>query len=159
MCIRDRDFKQGKTDILVSTSVIEVGIDFPNAAIMMVEGADRFGLAQLHQFRGRVGRGTHQSYCLLFSEFPSNPRLRAMTTCQDGFELAEKDLKLRGPGDLIGQRQWGIPDLIMASLHDVDLIEKTRTAARQILQIDPELKKSPFLREKLRNLQNAIHLE
>ncbi|MDD2696809.1 MAG: ATP-dependent DNA helicase RecG [Candidatus Pacebacteria bacterium] len=154
-----KSFGNRKTDILVSTSVIEVGIDFPNATIMMIEGADKFGLAQLHQFRGRVGRGEHQSYCFLFSEFPSNPRLRAMVASQDGFELAEKDLKLRGPGDLTGQRQWGIPDFVMASLKDITLVEKTRNAAKEILQNDPELKKYPELREKLARFQKRIHLE
>jgi ATP-dependent DNA helicase RecG len=152
-------FKKGKTDILVSTSVIEVGVDFPNASIMMIEGADKFGLAQLHQFRGRVGRGKYQSYCLLFSEFSNNPRLRAMTVSQDGFELAEKDLKLRGPGDLTGQRQWGIPDFVMASLSDTELLEKTRSAAKEILQKDPKLKNFPFLREKLASFDKKIHLE
>ncbi len=154
-----KNFKSKKINILVSTSVIEVGIDFPNAAIMLIEGADKFGLAQLHQFRGRVGRGKHQSYCFLFSEFSSNPRLRAMTISQDGFELAEKDLKLRGPGDLVGQRQWGLPDLVMSSLENVELIEKTRAAAKKILQTDPELKSFPFLKEKLRNFRKTVHLE
>jgi len=154
-----KSFRNKKTDILVSTSVIEVGIDFPNATIMMIEGADKFGMAQLHQFRGRVGRGEFQSFCFLFSEFQNNPRLRAMVASQDGFELAEKDLKLRGPGDLTGQRQWGIPDFVMASLKDIELIEKTRTAAKEILQKDPELKKFPFLRERLAGFQQRLHLE
>ena len=154
-----KSFRNGKTDILVSTSVIEVGIDFPNATIMMIEGADKFGLAQLHQFRGRVGRGKYQSYCFLFSEFSSNPRLRAMTISQDGFELAEKDLKLRGPGDLTGQRQWGIPDLVMASLKDIELVEKTRQAAKTILQQDPELKNHPLLKERMKDFHKKIHLE
>jgi len=152
-------FKERKTDILVSTSVIEVGIDFPNATIMMIEGADKFGLAQLHQFRGRVGRGEHQSYCFLFSEFRYNPRLKAMTLSQDGFELAEKDLKLRGPGDLTGQRQWGFPDFVMASLKDITLVEKTREAAKEILTKDPELKKYPLLRGRLEEFRERIHLE
>jgi len=152
-------FKKKEIDILVSTSVIEVGIDFPNAAIMMIEGADKFGLAQLHQFRGRVGRGKYQSYCFLFSDFPNNPRLRAMTVSQDGFELAEKDLRLRGPGDLTGQRQWGIPDFVMASLKNIELVEKTREAAKQILEEDPELKKYPFLAKRLELFREKIHLE
>ncbi len=152
-------FKNGKTDILVSTSVIEVGIDFPNATIMFIEGADKFGLAQLHQFRGRVGRSKYQSYCFLLSEFPSNPRLKAIARSQNGFELAEKDLKLRGPGDLFGQRQWGIPDFVMASLKNIELIEKTRMAAKEILEEDLKLKKYPLLREKLEEFQRRIHLE
>jgi len=153
------NFRERKTDILVSTSVIEVGIDFPNATIMMIEGADKFGLAQLHQFRGRVGRGKDQSSCFLFSEFQYNPRLKAMVSCQDGFELAEKDLKLRGPGDLTGQRQWGFPDFVMASLKNIELVEKTREAAKEILTKDPELKKYPLLRERLEKFRERIHLE
>ena len=153
------DFKKRGVDILVSTSVIEVGIDFPNATIMFIEGADKFGLAQLHQFRGRVGRGEDQSYCFLFSDFPSNPRLRAMTKFQDGFELAEKDLKLRGPGDLTGQRQWGMPDLVMSSLADIFLVEKARATAKQILEEDPGLKKYPLLQKKLEEFRKRIHLE
>ena len=152
-------FKNKKIDILVSTSVIEVGIDFPNATIMMIEGADKFGLAQLHQFRGRVGRGKKQSYCLLFSEFTNNPRLKAMTRFQDGFSLAEKDLKLRGPGDLLGQRQWGIPDFVMASLKDINLIDQTRQAAKQILEKDPELKKYSLLKQRINQIKKTIHLE
>jgi len=153
------NFRGRKTDILVSTSVIEVGIDFPNATIMMIEGTDKFGLAQLHQFRGRVGRGKDQSYCFLFSEFQYNPRLKAMVASQDGFELAEKDLKLRGPGDLTGQRQWGFPDFVMASLKDITLVEKTREAAKEILQIDPELKKYPLLKKRIEEFNRKIHLE
>jgi ATP-dependent DNA helicase RecG len=154
-----KKFKDGKTDILVSTSVIEVGIDFPNATIMIIEGADKFGLAQLHQFRGRVGRGKHQSFCFLFSEFQNNPRLKAMVASQDGFELAEKDLRLRGPGDLTGQRQWGVPDFVMASLQNLELIEKTREAAKDLLKKDSKLKNFPFLRKKTEEFQKRIHLE
>jgi len=153
-------FKNREIDILVATSVVEVGIDFPNATIMMIEDADKFGLAQLHQFRGRVGRGDQQSYCFLFSEFIYNPRLRAMTLYQDGFTLAEKDLKLRGPGDLTGLRQWGVPDLVMASLlADLELVERARQRAKEILAKDPNLKNYPSLREKLKEFQQRIHLE
>jgi len=153
-------FKNREIDILVATSVVEVGIDFPNATIMMIEDADKFGLAQLHQFRGRVGRGDQQSYCFLFSEFIYNPRLRAMTLYQDGFTLAEKDLKLRGPGDLTGLRQWGVPDLVMASLlTDLELVERARQRAKEILAKDPNLKNYPSLREKLKEFQQRIHLE
>ena len=153
------NFRERKTDILISTSVIEVGIDFPNATIMLIEGADKFGLAQLHQFRGRVGRGEDQSYCFLFSDLYRNPRLKAMVASQDGFELAEKDLRQRGPGDLVGQRQWGIPNFVMASLKDIELVEKTRQAAKEILEEDSELKKYPLLRENLQEFQKRIHLE
>lgn len=157
-----KDFKSGKTNVLVSTSVIEVGIDIPNATVMMIEGADKFGLAQLHQFRGRVGRGKEQSFCFLFTEFPgklTNQRLRAITVCENGFELAEKDLQIRGPGDFSGQRQWGIPDFAMNSLKDISLVEETRQAAKEILQESPELKKYPLLRKKLEEFQKRIHLE
>ncbi|MDO8265182.1 MAG: ATP-dependent DNA helicase RecG [Candidatus Parcubacteria bacterium] len=157
-----RDFKNGKINILVSTSVIEVGIDIPNATVMMIEGAERFGLAQLHQFRGRVGRSKYQSYCLLFSEsdtIKTARRLKALVESEDGFELAEKDLEIRGPGDFQGTRQWGIPDLVMNSLKDIRLIEKTRQAAKEILEDDPYLKKYPLLKERIEEFGEKIHLE
>ncbi len=137
-----RAFRDGELDILVSTAVVEVGIDVANATIMLVEGADRFGLAQLHQFRGRVGRGEHQSYCILLSENPSEEaqeRLRLMETIYDGFRLAEEDLRLRGPGEYFGTRQTGLPDLRVARLSDVDLIEKARAEAVRLLEGDAEL--------------------
>jgi ATP-dependent DNA helicase RecG len=127
-----KEFKKGKTDILVSTSVVEVGVDIPNVTVMIIEGADRFGLAQLHQFRGRVGRGKEQSYCFLSTDSTAkktHQRLKAILTAKDGFELAEKDLKIRGSGDFIGTRQWGLPDLTMASLDDLGLVKKARQAA------------------------------
>jgi ATP-dependent DNA helicase RecG len=157
-----RDFRNKKADILVSTSVIEVGIDVPNATVMMIEGAERFGLAQLHQFRGRVGRAEHQSYCFLLTTTPdqlNRRRLKALVDFDSGFKLAEKDLEIRGPGDFTGTRQWGIPDLMMNSLKDLKLVEKTREAAKNILQKDPELKIYPFLAEKLANIRERIHLE
>ncbi len=154
--------KRRKIDILVSTSVIEVGIDVPNATVMMIEGADRFGLAQLHQFRGRVGRSEYQSYCFLFSDSPSRKtelRLKALVDCESGFKLAEKDLEIRGPGDFIGIRQSGIADLAMKSLGDVALIEKTRKAAKEIIEKDPGLKNHPDLKAKADAFQKRIHLE
>ncbi len=157
-----KNFKNKKTDILVSTSVIEVGIDVPNATVMFIEGADRFGLAQLHQFRGRVGRSKYQSYCLLFTDSPAvktRQRLRALITSEDGFKLAEKDLEIRGAGDFFGARQWGISDLVMDSLKDIGLVEKTRNAAQKILEQDPELKNYPLLQERLQKFQEKIHLE
>ncbi|OGZ33921.1 MAG: ATP-dependent DNA helicase RecG [Candidatus Portnoybacteria bacterium RBG_19FT_COMBO_36_7] len=156
------DFKNGKTDILVSTSVVEVGVDVPNATVIMIEGADRFGLAQLHQFRGRVGRGTHQSYCFLFSESSAkntNARLKAIINCKNGFELAEKDLEIRGPGHFYGNQQWGLPDLSMASLADVALVKNVRQEAQKLITKDPELTAYPMLCEKIRQFQKDIHLE
>ena len=135
-------FRAGDYHALVSTSVVEVGVDVPNAAVMLVEGANRFGLAQLHQFRGRVGRGEHASYCLLVSDAPNpraDERLLALEQSQDGFYLAEKDLELRGPGDFLGTRQAGFAGLEMARLSDVKTIEKARQEARLIFENDPEL--------------------
>ncbi|XUX00903.1 MAG: ATP-dependent DNA helicase RecG [Dehalogenimonas sp.] len=137
-------FGAGKLDILVSTPVIEVGIDVPNATVMLIESADRFGLSQLHQFRGRVGRGTEQSYCMLLAENPSevaNARLSVIEKTQDGFILAEEDLKLRGPGEFFGTRQSGLPDLKMAKLSDVPILEMAREEATRLFQEDPGLKK------------------
>jgi ATP-dependent DNA helicase RecG len=157
-----KKFKEGKVDILVSTSVVEVGIDIPNATVMMIEGADKFGLAQLHQFRGRVGRGKEQSFCYLLTDFSgqkTNQRLRALAKYESGFELAEKDLEIRGPGDFSGQRQWGVPDIAMSALNNLSLVETTRKEAKEILEKDPEFKKHLPLREKLRHFQERIHLE
>jgi ATP-dependent DNA helicase RecG len=157
-----KSFKKGSIDILVSTSVVEVGIDIPNASVMMIEGSEKFGLSQLHQFRGRVGRGGDQSYCLLFTEIPGGiyfRRLRALLSTDNGFELAEKDLEIRGPGEIFGIRQWGIPDLAMASLKDISLVEETRNAAKEILKKDPELKKYPLLAERLKEFKERVHLE
>ena len=135
-------FHNRDLDILVSTPVVEVGIDVPNASVMMVESADRFGLAQLHQFRGRVGRGPHKSYCLLLAEDPSDyaaRRLEAIEKHNDGFKLAEIDLQLRGPGDLFGTRQSGLPTLKMARLADRDVLLNARNEAARILHRDPNL--------------------
>jgi len=157
-----RKFKKGEIDILVSTSVVEVGIDVPNATVMVIEGAERFGLAQLHQFRGRVGRGEHQSFCFLFTDSPAKKtqaRLKALLTSENGFALAEKDLEIRGPGEIFGKSQWGIPDLVMASLKDIFLVEKTKAVAREILEENPELEKYPLLRKKLSQFRQRVHLE
>ena len=157
-----RDFKGKRIDISVSTSVVEVGIDVPNATIMMIEGSERFGLAQLHQFRGRVGRSKLQSFCFLFTDSPAKKtqrRLKALLDSEDGFKLAEKDLEIRGPGDFSGTRQWGIPDLVMSSLKDIFLVEKTRQAAKEILEEDLEFKKYPQLLEKVEELRKKVHLE
>jgi ATP-dependent DNA helicase RecG len=138
-----RQFRDGTLDILVSTPVVEVGIDIPNATVMLIEAANRFGLSQLHQFRGRVGRGKDQSYCLLLSENPSEEgqaRLKAIEEINDGFELAERDLELRGPGEIFGTKQSGLPDLRMAKLSDIQLLELARKEADTIFKEDPGLK-------------------
>jgi len=138
-------FRSGELNILISTPVVEVGIDVPNATVMLVESADRFGLSQLHQFRGRVGRGEEQSYCMLLAENPSlvaEQRLNAIESVQDGFLLAEEDLKMRGPGEFFGTRQSGLPDLRMARLSDVPLLEMARAEAIALFEEDPELEKA-----------------
>jgi ATP-dependent DNA helicase RecG len=135
-------FRDGEYHLLVSTSVVEVGVDVPNASVMLIEGANRFGLAQLHQFRGRVGRGAAQSYCLLIPETDQsleNERLAVMVETNDGFVLAERDLDQRGPGDFLGTRQSGFAELRMAKLTDVKLIEKAREHALALYQNDPFL--------------------
>lgn len=137
-----RHFRDGDFQILVSTSVVEVGVDVPNATVMLIEGANRFGLSQLHQFRGRVGRGLDQSYCLLIPEDEDaleNARLAAMEETNDGFVLAERDLEQRGPGDFLGTRQSGYAELRMANLSDVRLIEKARNQAAALFERDPDL--------------------
>lgn len=135
-------FRRGEYDILVSTPVVEVGIDVPNATVMLIEGADRFGLAQLHQFRGRVGRGQHKSYCILLFDDPSEDGLKRMqiiAETDDGFALAEKDLQLRGPGDFFGMRQHGLPRLRVAKLSDTAILERARSEALRVFQEDPDL--------------------
>ena len=154
------DFKKGKINILVSSSVIEVGVDVPNASIMMIEGAERFGLAQLHQFRGRVGRGAEQSYCLLFStDGNQTRRLQAMVRSSNGFELAEEDLKIRGPGDLLGSQQSGIPNLVLKGMANSNLIREVREATKQLVHEDPRLSKHPELRKRLLEIERDVHSE
>ncbi len=134
-----REFRDHLHDVLVSTAVVEVGIDVPNATVMMIEGADRFGLAQMHQFRGRVGRGRHQSFCFLMADGASDEareRLRLMEEIADGFQLAEEDLRLRGPGEYFGTRQSGMPELKVASLADMPLLVKARDTAAEALEGD-----------------------
>ena len=157
-----KKFKDGETDILVSTSVVEVGVDVPNATIMMIESADKFGLAQLYQFRGRVGRGEYQSFCLLFTESASKStysRLRSLIEAKNGFELAEKDLAIRGPGEFLGEAQTGVPDLAMKAVKNPDLVKHSREAVEELLKDDPELKEYPLLKSRLELFQKEVHLE
>jgi ATP-dependent DNA helicase RecG len=139
-----RRFRDHELDILIATSVIEVGIDVPNATVMVIEDADRFGLSQLHQFRGRVGRGKHQAYCYVLSadaSIQAQERLGVFQDIDDGFRLSEEDLRLRGPGDFVGVRQSGMPELSIADLSDTRLIELTRQVAARLWESDPYLRK------------------
>ena len=157
-----KDFLNNKTKILVSTSVIEVGIDVPNATIMLIEGADRFGLSQLHQFRGRVGRSEHQSYCFVFTDSNNEKTLKRLTYLQqhnNGFDLAKKDLELRGEGEIYGTTQKGFPELKMASLFDYKLVKKAQEQAEKIINHDPQLKNYPLLKQKINFWKDIIHLE
>ena len=145
-------FRTGRLDILVSTPVVEVGIDIPGATIMMIEGADRFGLSQLHQLRGRVGRGLKESYCLLFTENPDEKvieRLQTLSRINNGPELAEADLKIRGPGELFGTKQHGVPLLKIASLADTALIARAQHQAQTLIAQDATLQTFPLLRPNL----------
>ncbi len=149
-------FAAHETDILVSTTVIEVGVDVPNAAVMVIENAERFGLSQLHQLRGRVGRGKHQSYCILISDNQNEEtrqRLKVMTKTADGFKIAEEDLRLRGPGDFFGQRQHGLPGLKIADIGcDTQLLKEAQQAAEALLERDPELTTCPAAAERVTEL-------
>jgi ATP-dependent DNA helicase RecG len=140
-----RRFKAGEIKVLVSTTVVEVGVDVPNATLMVIEHAERFGLAQLHQLRGRVGRGQFKSYCILLAgravSDEAKARLEVMTKTQDGFKIAEEDLRLRGPGEFLGTRQSGLPGFRLANLvRDVEILVEARQAAFQCFENDPELK-------------------
>lgn len=150
------DFADGNIDILVATTVIEVGVDVPNAALMVVENADRFGLSQLHQLRGRVGRGEFKSYCILFEGAGGNTareRLSALCRTNDGFKVAEEDLRIRGPGDFFGSRQSGLPDMHIAGFaSDMDILIKAQEAAQKTMERDPELQE-----EENENLRNSVN--
>ena len=148
-------FRNGSSDVLISTTVIEVGVDVPNATVMLVENAERFGLAQLHQLRGRIGRGPDASYCVLFDESdPSNAearaRIDAMVRTTDGFALADEDLRLRGEGTLFDTKQSGMPDLKLVRLpQDAELVRRTRARAFSVIDDDPELRMHGTLRREL----------
>ena len=146
-------FKNNETNILVATSVVEVGINFPNATIILIEGAERFGLAQLHQLRGRVIRSYHQPYCLVFTDSHSpktTERLKALANAKNGFDLAEYDLSLRGAGELGGGKQWGVSDLGMEALRNIKMVEFAREEAQKIIEKDPQLKTYSLLAQKIK---------
>ena len=154
-------FKEGKTHIMVATTVIEVGVDVPNATVMVIENAERFGLSQLHQLRGRVGRGGGQSYCILMTKdnlsATSLERIRTMCSTTDGFEIAEADLRLRGPGDIQGLAQSGVLDLKIASIVDDGyLVEATRNEVRDLLAADPALANHPVLADYLQHSKSKM---
>lgn len=157
-----QDFSLGKINILCATSVVEVGVNVPNATIIIIEGAERFGLAQLHQLRGRVIRSTHQAYCYIFADAKSKKtiaRLEALKTAKNGFELAELDLSLRGAGELGGTKQWGITDLGMEAIKNIKMVEAARTEAVALIEKDPELTKYPLLKQKVREKTSEFHFE
>lgn len=158
-----KNFQDGQIDILVSTSVIEVGVNVPNATIMLIEGAERFGLAQLHQFRGRVGRGKHASFCFLCETKEdsqiTNERLLALEQAKSGFDLAEIDLQLRGPGQFVGSIQSGLPDVSMEAMARPELISLSRQAARAIISQDPSLASFPAIRKELLHFTHHVHFE
>lgn len=149
-------FRGREIDVLISTTVVEVGVDVPNATVMLIEDADRFGLSQLHQLRGRIGRGTHPSTCLLFTSAAdggeeeagaARKRLEAVASTADGFELAAKDLEIRGAGTILGERQAGFSDLRLTDLlRDVDLLVRARKEAFALIEADPELSGHPLIR-------------
>lgn len=155
-------FLAHEIDILVATSVVEVGVNVPNATLIMIEGAERFGLSQLHQLRGRVVRSTHQAYCFLVPESKGEKtlaRLKALTTAKNGFELAEQDLLQRGPGELAGRAQWGISDIGMEALKNLKLVEAARTEALELIKKDERLQKHPLLAEAISSRTEALHFE
>ena len=157
-----KDFAGGKIDILVATSVVEVGVNVENASLIVIEGAERFGLAQLHQLRGRVLRGTHQSYCFIFTESnnrAATARLDALRRAEDGFELAEFDLEQRGAGELRGSKQWGISDIGMEAIKNIRMVEAARLEATKLVKGDPTLLKFPLLKEHLASKTEKIHFE
>lgn len=155
-------FEKGAVHILVATSVVEVGVNVPNATIILIEGAERFGLAQLHQLRGRVMRSTHQPYCFLMIDKASgtnNERLKAIVSAKNGFELAERDLQIRGAGELYGRRQWGLSDIGMEALKNLKLVEAARTEAFALVQKDPELVRYPTLKISALSKIREMHFE
>ena len=163
------EFKNGKIQLLISTTVIEVGVNVPNASIMVIENAERFGLAQLHQLRGRVGRGEYKSYCILKYEGNSEiirQRMKVMTNTNDGFKIAEKDLELRGTGDFFGTKQHGIPDFKIANLfEDMDTLKLAQKVAIQVMEEDSKLEQEKnillkqMVKEKIGNQTSSEKLK
>lgn len=156
------NFKDGKIDILVATSVVEVGVNVPNATSIIIEGAERFGLAQLHQLRGRVIRSNHQAYCYVFTESKSDKtfdRLKALSTAKNGFELAEFDMAQRGTGELYGRKQWGISDVAMEAIKNIKMVEAARTEAEYLLKSDPALLRHPLIKERIEKIRELMHPE
>ncbi|MFA6552713.1 MAG: ATP-dependent DNA helicase RecG [Candidatus Paceibacterota bacterium] len=157
-----KEFVDGKLNILCATSVVEVGVNVPNATLIIIEGAERFGLAQLHQLRGRVIRSSYQAYCFIFADAKSEKtiaRLKALKTAKNGFELAELDLTLRGAGELAGTKQWGITDLGMEAIKNIKMVEAARTEAIRLIEEDPELVKYPLLKQKVHDKAGEFHFE
>lgn len=157
-----KQFTEGNLDILVATSVIEVGVNVPNATIIVIEGAERFGLAQLHQLRGRVIRSNHQAYCFVLSDSATKQtkdRLKALQSAKSGFELAEFDLKFRGSGELYGKKQWGLSDIGMEAIKNVKMVEAARNEAQKMVKSDPELKKHLDLKRIIQSKRNVLHFE
>ena len=155
-------FESGEVQILVATSVVEVGVNVENATVILIEGAERFGLAQLHQLRGRVIRSTHQAYCFALPEGwgpATRDRLRAFVKARNGFELAEYDLAQRGAGELAGGRQWGVSDVAMEALRNLKLVEAARSEAARLIETDPELAAYPALKERAASALATLHLE
>src|SRR3989338_8154046 len=156
------DFSSGKTKILVATSVVEVGVNVPNATMIVIEGAERFGLSQLHQLRGRVIRSNHQAYCFVFTESrgsKTKDRMKALITTKNGFELAEFDLAQRGAGELYGRKQWGISDLGMEAIKNIKMVEASRAEAIRIVEEDESFRKYPLIQEYFKNQTDKIHFE
>jgi len=155
-------FLNREIDILVATSVVEVGVNVPNATVIIIEGAERFGLSQLHQLRGRVIRSNNQAYCYVFSESKTKTsfaRLKALTTAKNGFELAEFDLEQRGAGELGGRKQWGISDIGMEAIRNIKMVEAARSEAKEILEKNRDLTRFPLIKERVENKEEKIHFE
>ncbi len=155
-------FENNETQILVATSVVEVGVNVPNATVILIEGAERFGLSQLHQLRGRVIRSNNQAYCFVLPEKygpATKDRLKALTTAKNGFELAEYDLALRGAGELAGNRQWGISDIAMEAIRNLKMVEAARSEAKKLIESDPELNSLPLLKAAVQRSLERMHME